>query len=121
MNFNKAFDITLKKFEISAKDLAEQSGVTPQSISEFRREKKTIQTDSLQKLLEFLPIEAKMYFFSSLLGEGISAEHLVAGMDSNQMSDVMMAIANKMKSNSRENDGSKITNQASINKTLLIS
>jgi transcriptional regulator with XRE-family HTH domain len=119
MNFNQALNSTLKEFGISAKQLAEQSGVTPQSISEFRRGKRTIQTDSLEKLLEYLPFEARMYFFSLLLGEKISAEHLVAGMDDSQMSDLMMAIANKMKNN-RQKDGSKNTNQASINKTLLV-
>lgn len=121
MNFNQTLDNTLKKFEISAKWLAEQSGVTPQSISEFRRGKKTIQTDSLERILEFLPFEARVYFFSLLLGEGISAEHLIAGMDDNQMSDVMMAIANKIKSNHQKNDDGKNTNQASINKSLLAS
>ena len=121
MNFNQAFNSTLKKFGVSAKQLAERSGVTPQSISEFRRGKKTIQTDSLEKLLEYLPIEARMYFFSLLLGEEISAEHLVAGMDDDQMSDVMMAIANKIKSNHQEKNHSKNTNRASINKSLLVS
>lgn len=121
MNFNQAFDNTLKEFKINAKQLAQKSGIAPQSISEFRREKKNIQTDSLERLLEFLPIEARIYFFSLLLGEKISAELLIAGMHNDQLSDVMMAVANRMKSNPNRNDGSKITNQASINETLLIS
>ena len=120
MNFNQAFDSTLKNFGVSAKQLGEQSGVSPQSISEFRREKKSIQTDSLEKLLEFLPIDAKVYFFSLLLGEEVLIEHLIAKMDNDQMSDVMIAIANKLKTN-REENTSKNTNQDSINKTLLIS
>ena len=120
MNFNQDFDTTLKEFKINAKQLAEKSGIAPQSISEFRRGKKTIQTDSLEKLLESLPFEAKAYFFSLLLGEKISAEELVAGMDNNQMSDLMMAIANKIKSNSKKNH-SENTNRGSIKKTLLIS
>jgi transcriptional regulator with XRE-family HTH domain len=121
MNFNQALNSTLKEFGISAKQLAEQSGVTPQSISEFRRGKRTIQTDSLEKLLECLSFEARIYFFSLLLGEGISAEQLVAGMSDDQMSDVMMAIANKIKSNHQKGCNGENTNQASINKTLLVS
>lgn len=121
MNFNKAFDSTLKEFGISAKQLAEQSGVAPQSISEFRRGKKTIQTDSLEKLLECLSFEARVYFFSLLLSKKISAEHLVAGMSDDQMSDVMMAIANKIKSNHQKSCDGENTNQASINKSLLVS
>lgn len=121
MNFNKAFDATLKNFGINAKQLAEQSGITPQSISEFRRGKKTIQTDSLEKLLGCLSFEAKVYYFSLLLSEKISAEHLVAGMNNDEMSDVMMAIANKLKTNHQKNNDSENTNQASINKSLLVS
>ncbi|MEM7555207.1 MAG: helix-turn-helix transcriptional regulator [Cyanobacteria bacterium P01_A01_bin.84] len=120
MNFNQAFDTTLKEFKINAKQLAEKSGITPQSISDFRRGKKNIQTDSLEKLLEFLPIEARIYFFSLLLGKGILAGHLVAGMNNEQMSDVMMAIANKIKSNSKKNN-SKNTNQGSIKETIKLS
>lgn len=120
MNFNQAFDSTLKDFRVSAKRLAEQSGVSPQSISEFRREKKSIQTDSLERLLEFLPIEAKVHFFSLLLGEEVLTKHVISGMDNDQMSDIMIAIANKLKTN-RDRIDSKNTNQDSINKTLLIS
>ncbi|MEA5595720.1 helix-turn-helix transcriptional regulator [Rivularia sp. UHCC 0363] len=120
MNFNQAFDSTLKDFGVSAKRLAEQSGVTPQSISEFRREKKSIQTDSLEKLLEFLPVEAKVHFFNLFLGEKILLEHLIAKMDRDQMSDIMMAIANNLKTNREESNGNN-TNQDSIKKTLLMS
>ena len=120
MNFNQDFDTTLKEFKINAKQLAEKSGIAPQSISEFRRGKKTIQTDSLEKLLESLPFEARIYFFGLLLSEKISAEHLVAGMNDDQMSDVMMAIANKIKSNSKKSHSNN-TGQGSINKSLLIS
>ncbi|MGF1677110.1 MAG: hypothetical protein ACFCUV_26005 [Rivularia sp. (in: cyanobacteria)] len=41
-------------------------------------------------------------------------------MDNNEISELMMAIANKLKTN-REENTSKNTNQDSINKTLLIS
>ncbi|NJN12219.1 MAG: helix-turn-helix transcriptional regulator [Richelia sp. RM2_1_2] len=118
--FNQAFDTTLKRFEISAKRLAEESGVTAQSISEFRRGKKSIQTDSLEKLLESLPFEAKIYFFSLLLGEEVLIEHLIAKMDNDQMSDLMVAIADRMKIIYKENH-SNSTNEDNINKTLLIS
>lgn len=110
MKFSNAFDDAIKKFRISAKHLSEQSGIFPQSISEFRRNKKSIQVDSLEKLLEYLPIEARMYFFSLLLGEGISAERLIAGMNEDQMADLMLAIANKMKNSHQKNDDSQNTN-----------
>ena len=77
MNLNKAFDQTLKDFEITAKHLAEMSGVAPQTISDFRRGKKAIQTDSLEKLLSVLPAEAQAHFFSLALGGNISSEKLL--------------------------------------------
>lgn len=97
MDFNQAFDRTLKNFGISAKWLAEQSGVAAPTISDFRRGKKSIQTDSLGKLLGALPTEAKLNFFSLLLGQGIGAENLVAAMDNDELSAVVMAVAHKLK------------------------
>ena len=120
MNFNKSLDATLKEFKINAKNLAEKSGVTPQSISEFRRGKKSIQTDSLEKLLEFLPFEAKVYFFGLLLGEKISTEKLVASMNQEQIAELMIAIAKKMKDSIKPSDDGKNSNQASLKKTILI-
>lgn len=77
MNLNKAFDQTLKDFEITAKHLAEISGVAPQTISDFRRGKKAIQTDSLEKLLNVLPAEAQAHFFSLTVGGNLSSEKLL--------------------------------------------
>jgi transcriptional regulator with XRE-family HTH domain len=77
MNLNEAFDQTLKYFEISAKSLSEQSGVAPQTISDFRRGKKTIQTDSLEKLLKSLSIEAQAHFFSLSVGGKLTPEKIM--------------------------------------------
>ena len=121
MKISKAFDCTLKDFSISAKWLSKQSGIAPQSISEFRREKKTIQTDSLEKLLDALPIEAKVHFFSLLLGSGVLVEKLVASMDYDEISDMMMAIANKLKTNREKKHDSNHGSEDSIKKALLFS
>lgn len=99
MKFNQAFDATLKHFKISGKFLSEQSGIATASISEFRRGRKAIQTDSLEKLLHALPPEAKIHFFSSLLGGEEILKLLVSGMDNDGLSKVMIAIANKLKDN----------------------
>ncbi|NEP02041.1 MAG: helix-turn-helix transcriptional regulator [Symploca sp. SIO2E9] len=93
MNFSQAFDSTLKNFGVSAKWLAERSGVAPQTISDFRRGKKSIQTDSLGKLLVALPVEAQVYFFNLLLGRCITPEQMVEFMDSDQLSSMLLAIA----------------------------
>ncbi len=108
MNLNKAFDQTLKDLGISAKWLSERSGVAPQTISDFRRGKKAIQTDSLGKLLDALPVEVQTHFFSLLLGGQLTPEKMVALMDADQLSSMLFAIAESLKNkNRRENTDEK--------------
>ena len=117
MDFNLAFDCTLKKFRISAKELAANSDVAPQTISDFRRGKKSINTDSLGKLLGALPGEAVSYFFSVLLGSSLAMEHFIAAMDYEELSGVMFAVARKLKSdrlNSRKNSDASDTREAVV-------
>lgn len=77
MNLNKAFDQTLKKFRISAKSLSEESGVATQIISDFRRGKKAIHTDNLEKLLQFLPTEAQAYLFSLFVDGNLTSDEIL--------------------------------------------
>ena len=80
MNLNKAFDRTLKDFGITAKWLSGKSGVAPQTISDFRRGKKAIHTDNLEKLLKFLPIEAQAHFFSLSIGGNLTSEKIMLSL-----------------------------------------
>ncbi len=66
MKISQAFDKTLKKFGINARLLSEQSGVSEKMISLFRNEKQRIYSDSFEKLLEALPLEARLYFLVQL-------------------------------------------------------
>ncbi len=76
MNWNQAFDITLKEFGISAKLLSEQSGISQQSISKFRNGRCPMTTDNLNSLLLELPFEARKRFFSLLVGASLSPINL---------------------------------------------
>lgn len=117
MDFNLAFDRTLKKFHINAKELAVKSEISAQTISDFRRGKKSIKTDNLGKLLGALPAEAISYFFSTLLGSSLAMEHFIAVMDSDELSGVMFAVARRLKSdrlNSRENSDASDTREAVV-------
>ncbi len=76
MSWNIAFDRTLKEFGISAKWLAERSGITPQSISRFRKGHGPMTTDNLNLLLSHLPYEARAYFFSNILGSSLDTTQL---------------------------------------------
>ena len=66
-SWNKAFDQVLREFNISAKQLAKESGVTEQTISQFRKGRNDATTRILNRLLESLPYDARERFFSLLL------------------------------------------------------
>ena len=66
MKISQAFDKTLKNFEISARRLSEQSGVSEKMVSLFRNERQRIYSDSFEKLLDALPTEARLYFLIQL-------------------------------------------------------
>lgn len=108
MNFSKAFDKTLDRFEISGKWLSEKSGVSQQMISGFRRNQHRIYSDSMEKLLRSLPIEAQQYFFESLLGMSLVAqppdlEQVVEEANSVQIGHLLKAIGSKMSSSGSGN------------------
>jgi transcriptional regulator with XRE-family HTH domain len=66
MNFSQALDKTLDEFGITAKWLSEKTGVSQQMISGFRRGNQRIYSDSLEKILAGLPIDAKNYLLCQL-------------------------------------------------------
>lgn len=110
MNFSKAFDRTLNHFGISGKWLSEQSGVSQQMISGFRRGQQRIYSDSLEKLLQALPFEAQQYFFESLLGISLVAqppdfEQVVEEATSVQIGHLLKVIGSKMSSSGNGKSG----------------
>ncbi len=90
MDIGGSFDKTLKKFGINASWLSKVSGVNAQMISRFRNGKE-VQTDTLEKLMEPLPSEAKQYFCSLLLGSSLKVdlEALLKEMDSSELGRVV--------------------------------
>lgn len=109
MNFSKAFDRTLNHFDISGKWLAEQSGVSQQMISGFRRNQQRIYSDSMEKLLLALPVEAQKFFFESLLGASVEVRppelrEVVEEADSDQIANLLNAIASKISAPSKSTD-----------------
>jgi transcriptional regulator with XRE-family HTH domain len=66
LKISQAFDKTLKNFGINARQLSEQSGVSEKMISLFRNNRQRIYSDSFEKLLDALPLEARLYFLIQL-------------------------------------------------------
>ena len=96
MILSEAFDQSLKDFGISAKWLSQQSGVSEKMISGFRNSRQRIYSDSLEKLLKAMPAEVRWRFFELLLGEKLTIERLVAGMDDAKLSSLLFAVADQI-------------------------
>jgi transcriptional regulator with XRE-family HTH domain len=100
MKFHQAFDETLKESGITAKWLAEKAELSPATISEFRRGKKSLGVENFEKLLYALPKEVqehfqKKVFFSSINGEG-DIWTTIDSMSTKELSQLIIAIAQRI-------------------------
>ena len=66
MKFADAFRETMFRYNLTGNKLAAESGLTEMQISKFRNGGE-LRTDSLEKLLEALPIEAREYMMGLVL------------------------------------------------------
>ena len=90
MKFYEALDKTLDAYGISAKWLSEQSGVSMQMISQFRRGKQRVYSDSLEAMIGALPSEVRHYFYSLMNGDRITTVSL---LNEAELADLMDEIA----------------------------
>ena len=93
MDFAAAFDQTMVKFSIRAKDLARESGVSETAISRFRRGKQDIKASSLSRLVNALPADAKQHFHFLFM---------VKDMDQTAMASMLTVIAHQLKGTSNK-------------------
>jgi DNA-binding Xre family transcriptional regulator len=101
-DIGNSFDKTLNRFGVSAAWLSRESGINQQMISRFRNGRE-IQTDTLEKLLEPLPLEVKEYFFALLLGrqvkveqEKVNLERLVDELDSDELAGLIYLVSGRL-------------------------
>ncbi|MGE5658464.1 MAG: hypothetical protein ACM37W_17825 [Actinomycetota bacterium] len=90
MKFCEAIDKTLDAYGISAKWLSEKSGVSQQMISQYRKGKQRVYSDSLEAMITALPEEPRRHLFSLILGSRISP---LSVMDEIELADLMDEIA----------------------------
>ena len=81
MDFSLAFNLTLNHFGITARSLAEQSGINEVMISRFRNGHQ-IKTETLSRLLECLPVHQREYFFSIMAGSENSKNQIRSSVES---------------------------------------
>jgi transcriptional regulator with XRE-family HTH domain len=94
MKFCEALDRTLEDYGISAKWLSEQSGVSMQMISQFRRGKQRVYSDSLEAMINALPQEVRRHFYSLMMGDRIPT---VSVMNESELADLMDEIASVLR------------------------
>ena len=94
MKFCEALDRTLEDYGISAKWLSEQSGVSMQMISQFRRGKQRVYSDSLEAMIAALPSEVRCHFYSLMNGDRIAT---VSVMSESELADLMDEIASVLR------------------------
>jgi predicted transcriptional regulator len=96
MSFNQALDKTLDHFGISGKWLAKQSGLSQQMISGFRQGHQQVRSDSLEKMIRHLPMEAQQHFYAQLGGSTLSLETMIGAMDNADLAKVLAMISEKL-------------------------
>jgi DNA-binding Xre family transcriptional regulator len=67
MKICEAVDRTILEFKLSAKDLAEAAEMTQAQLSAFRRGRREIHTNVLERLLAALPVQAQQYLLFNCL------------------------------------------------------
>ncbi|HLO52515.1 MAG TPA: helix-turn-helix transcriptional regulator [Kamptonema sp.] len=94
MKFCEALDRTLEDYGISAKWLSEQSGVSMQMISQYRNGKQRVYSDSLEAMVNALPLEVRRHFYSLMNGDRIPN---VSVMSEIELADLMDQIAKTLR------------------------
>ena len=100
MKFHQAFDETLKECGISAKWLAEKAELSPATISEFRRGKKSLGVENFEKLLYTLPKEVQEHFQNKIFASSINEDGDIFGkidsMSTQELSQLIMVIGQRL-------------------------
>jgi len=96
VNISEALDKAMNDHGVSGKWLAEQATVSEPMISLFRNGKQRIYTDSLEKVINALPKEARDYFFNLLSGStNRNLEEVIGSMTDAEVSDLLILLAKR--------------------------
>lgn len=94
--FSEALDLTFKEFGINAKALAERSGVTPQTISNYRRGTRDMTTGLLEKILAELGDNEREYFYKALGVPYGDVWSQLDDMSTQQLSELIAKVAERI-------------------------
>lgn len=102
----RAFDATLKKFDIKGLHLAREAKISTGAISNFRNDVNAVTTDSLEKLLAALSDEAFTYWLSQVahnrglekfVKSPVALQSFVHDLDNHAAAELLSALATKLR------------------------
>lgn len=102
----KVFDEMFKRFNISAKDLAQEAGVSEGTISRFRQSKSDLTAFNLIKLLLLVPQEARSWYLSQVFGISpvINWRDSINQASPQELAEILRIVADKYAQKDVQND-----------------
>lgn len=104
VNFCKALSITMEQYGITNLWLAEKSGLTSQTISNYKLGKSSIKDSSLEKIIEALPPDAQEFYFDNLYPRSKSLRSLILKADNKQKAEILELISKSLLSGIAEEE-----------------
>jgi hypothetical protein len=102
MKFYEALNQTLEECGVSARWLSEKSGVSEQMVSNYRRGKQRVYSDSLEAMIAALPKETQRYLFGLVSGSNLGLKEMIDSADDRQLEEAFRLIGEKMFSKSTD-------------------
>lgn len=102
MKFHEALDQTLENYGVSARWLSEQSGVSEQMISGYRRGKQRVYSNSLESMIDALPAEMQRHLFGLVSGSNFDLKEAINSANDQQLEEAFRLIGQRMFSKSTD-------------------
>lgn len=96
VKFCNALNSTMEAYGISGIWLAEKSGLSNQTISNFKIGKASIKADSLEKIIEALPSDAREFFFDQLYPRSKTLRSLILKSNNQEKAEVLELISKSL-------------------------
>ncbi|TFI50807.1 hypothetical protein BLD44_029465 [Mastigocladus laminosus UU774] len=93
VTFCKALNDTMTAYGIKGAWLAQKTGLTEQTISNFRVGRNQIKSDSLEKLISALPPDARDYFFQQLNPVNRDLKSLILRASNDEKAEILRIMA----------------------------
>jgi transcriptional regulator with XRE-family HTH domain len=110
----KLFDEMLKRFDLSAKELAQNAEISEGMVSRFRQGRSDLTATKLIALLLAVPEEARMWYISGLFGQkpSLNLRELITSVSFKEQAEILRIISDIYM------DASEVTDTLSLGKAV---